>query len=307
MHLKDMASRLSGKEINKRTFESFIKAGALDSLPGTRLQKMSIYVQLLDSINQERKNNMEGQMSLFDFATEETKSEFDISFPDVGEYEKEQLLGYEKEVLGIYISGHPLEEYEGMWKKNITCTTLDFSVGEENEPARVRDGSVETIGGMITGKTIKTTRTNSTMAFITLEDLVGTVEVIVFPKNYEESRRFLEKDNKVFIRGRVSAEEDRDAKLICQKIIPFDEIPREIWIKFSNKEEFVKNEQILYEVLSDCDGNDGICIYLEQEKAIKHLPKSRNCKADREFLMKLSGLFGEENVRIKEKSIEKNR
>ncbi|MFW5651954.1 MAG: DNA polymerase III subunit alpha [Acetivibrio ethanolgignens] len=305
VHMKDMAMRLSSKEINKRTFENLIKSGALDSLPGTRKQKMSIYAQLLDGINQEKKNNLEGQLSLFDLAAEEDKAEFDITFPDVGEYDKEMLLGFEKEVLGIYVSGHPMDEYEALWKKNITHTTLDFALGEEGEAVKVRDGAVETIGGMITGKTIKTTRTNTTMAFVTLEDLVGTVEVIVFPRDYEVNRRFLEADKKVFIRGKVTVEEDKDAKLICQKVIPFDDIPRELWIKFQNKEEFVKSEQMLYDLLSDCDGNDSICIYLEQEKAIKHLPKSKNCKADSEFLTKLSETFGTENVRIKEMSIEK--
>ena len=307
VHMKDMATRLSGKEVNKRTFESLIKAGALDSLPGTRKQKMSIFVQLLEGIHQDRKNNMAGQMSLFDFATEENKAEFDITFPNVGEYDKEMLLGFEKEVLGIYVSGHPLDEYEGLWKKNITHTTLDFALSDEGEAVKVRDGAIETIGGMITGKTIKTTRTNATMAFLTLEDLVGTVEVIVFPKDYEANRSLLELDKKIFIRGKVTVEEDKDAKLICQKAISFDEIPRELWIKFQNKEEFVRNEQKLYEALSDCDGNDDICIYLEQEKAIKHLPKSKNCRADREFIARLSELFGEENVRIKEMSIEKSR
>ncbi len=305
-HMKDMAVRLSGKEVNKRAFENFIKSGALDSLPGTRKQKMSIYVQLLDGINQERKNNMEGQMSLFDFASEENKAEYGIAFPDVGEYDKEMLLSFEKEVLGIYISGHPLEEYEGIWKKNATHTTLDFKLGEDGEPVKVRDSATETIGGMITGKSIKTTRKNTTMCFVTLEDLVGTVEVIVFPRDYEINRRFLELDKKVFIQGRVTVEEDKDAKLICQRVIPFEEVPREVWIKFSDKENFVKNEQMLYNVLSDCDGKDSICIYLEREKAIKHLPKSRSCKADREFLLKLSDIFGGENVRIKEMSIEKN-
>lgn len=305
VHMKDLASRLSSKEINKRTFENLIKAGALDSLPGTRKQKMSIYAQLLEGINQERKNNLVGQMSLFDFATEETKAEFDITFPEVGEYDKEALLGFEKEVLGIYVSGHPLEEYEGLWQKNISHTTLDFVLGEDGEAAKVRDGAVETVGGMITAKSVKTTRTNSTMAFVTLEDLVGTVEVIVFPRDYEANRRFLELDKKVFIQGRVAAEEDKDAKLICQRVVPFEEAPRELWLKFSNKAEFVRNEQRLYDILSECDGNDSICIYLQEEKAIKYLPKSKNCKANRASLLKLSDIFGAENVRIKEMSIEK--
>ncbi|MCR5755588.1 MAG: DNA polymerase III subunit alpha, partial [Acetatifactor sp.] len=304
-HMKDMATRLSGKEMNKRTFESLIKAGALDSLPGTRRQKMSIYAQLLEGVNQERKNNFAGQLSLFDFATEETKAEYDITFPNVGEYEKGQLLSFEKEVLGIYISGHPLEEYEGMWKKNITHSTLDFTLDEEGN-VKVKDGAIETIGGMIAGKTIKTTRTNSQMAFLTLEDLVGTVEVIVFPRDYENYRSLLTEERKVFIRGKVTSEEEKDAKLICQKIIPFEDVPRELWIRFPNKNEFVENEQKLYDLLSDCDGKDVICIYLEEEKAIKRLPKSRSCEANRELMAKLSEIFGEKNVRLKEMSIEKN-
>jgi DNA polymerase-3 subunit alpha len=309
-----MAERLCVKEINKRTFENLIKAGALDSLPGTRKQKMSVYTQILDSVSQERKNNLTGQLSLFDFVGEENKREFDISFPEVGEYEKATLLSFEKEVLGIYISGHPLEDYEALWKKNTTNTTLDFlleekeeaSNGEESE-TKVQDNAIAVIGGMITGKTVKTTKTNSTMAFITLEDLVGTVEVIVFPRDYEAYRSLLEMERKVFIKGRVNAEEKKDAKLICQKVIPFDNLPSEVWIKFSNKENFVKNEQKINELLGKNEGNDSICIYLEQEKAIKRLPKSKSCLANREFLGKLYEAFGEENVVKREVSIEKIR
>ncbi len=303
--LKDFATRLSGKEVNKRTIESFIKAGAMDTLSGTRKQKMAIYASVLDNITQEKKKNMVGQMSLFDFVSEEDKAQYEIKMPDVGEYEKEELLAYEKEVLGIYISGHPLDDYKTIWQKNITNTTLDFALDEETNQAKVKDGEQVIIGGMIAGKTVKTTKTNSMMAFITLEDLLGNVEVVIFPRDYENNKSLLQIDEKVFVIGKVNAEEERAAKLICQKIIPFSDVPREVWIKFGDKEDFVKNQQKLYEILGEFNGNNGVCIYLECEKAIKQLPKNNHVNTNKELLQKLYENFSEKNVKVVEKSIEK--
>lgn len=303
--LRDFAYRLSGKEVNKRTIENFIKAGAFDSLPGTRKQKMMIYADVLDSINQERKNAVSGQLSLFDFASEEDKKDFEIKLPDVGEFDRETLLSFEKEVLGIYVSGHPLEEYKETWEKNITRSTADFELDDVIGEVKVKDGESVVIGGMITGKSVKSTRTNSMMAFITVEDLFGTTEVIIFPRDYEANKRHLEIDQKVFVKGKAAVEEDKPAKVICQSVIPFDKVPREIWVKFKDKGDFVKNEQNLYEILREYDGEDGVCVYLECEKQIKRLPKSRNVKADKELLDKLGNAFLAQNVRLKEKSIEK--
>ncbi|BBF44982.1 DNA polymerase III alpha subunit [Lachnospiraceae bacterium KM106-2] len=302
--LKDFATRLSGKEVNKRTIESFIKAGALDSLPGTRKQKMMVYMQVLDAVNQERKTAISGQMSLFDFATEEQKQELEITYPDVGEYPKEILLGFEKEVLGIYVSGHPLEEYEALWRKNITNTTLDFAIDDETDTVKVKDGVEAVVGGMITSKVIKTTRNNSMMAFITIEDLYGVVEVIVFPRDYEKYRAKLNEDSKVFIKGKITVEEDKPAKLICQSMLEFDQIPKETWIKFKSKEEFVNNEQELYACLSKYAGKDSVVVYLESEKAIKRLPKLYNLTANKETIDFLKQKYGDNNVVIRELSIE---
>ncbi|MFA9466763.1 MAG: DNA polymerase III subunit alpha [Velocimicrobium sp.] len=304
LSLRDFAMRLSGKEVNKRTIENFIKAGAFDSLSGTRKQKMAVYAQILDGVSQEKKNAMTGQISLFDFASEEEKMDYEITYPDIGEYEKEQLLSMEKEVLGIYVSGHPMEEYEEVWKKNITHTTADFILDDETNEVKAIDGEIAVIGGMITAKTVKVTRNNATMAFVVLEDLLGSTEVIVFPRDYEKSKSNLEVDQKVFIRGRVTVEEDKPAKLICQSITLFDKVPKELWIKFKDKEDFVKNEQSLYELLSEYDGDDAVLIYLESEKQIKRLPKSRNIKAEKEVLTKLSEKYSTQNLRIQQKSIE---
>lgn len=295
--LKNFIERLSGKEVNKRTVESFIKSGAFDSLGGNRRQFMSIYAQLMDSINQEKKNSMTGQLSLFDFVGEEEKREYEISLPDVEEYEKEQLLAFEKEVLGFYISGHPLEKYESIWKKRISNVTSDFALDEETGESKVQDGAKVTVGGMITGKTIKYTRNNKTMAFLTLEDLVGNVEVVVFPRDYEKNREFLTEDEKVFITGRVSSEEDKASKLICERISRFDDIAREVWIQFPDKETYAHKEKELYDILRESDGKDAVVIYVRSPKAVKRLSENWRVRADDYLIQKLAERFGAENVK----------
>ena len=305
--LKDFASRLSGKEVNKRTIENFIKAGAFDSLGGTRKQFMMIYIQVLDTVNEEKKSSMTGQMSLFDIMGEEEKKSFEIRLPDVGEYTKETKLAFEKEVLGVYISGHPLEEYEQSWKRNITAVTSDFYPEEDTGLPRVEDGSRQVIGGMITEKTIKYTRNNKVMAFLTLEDLVGTGEVVVFPRDYEKNSHMIETDSKVFIQGRVSAEDDRPSKLICEKISSFDQIPRELWIQFAGKEEYENAVHHLYELLRQSDGNDQVVVYLRRERMMKRLPAARSVLIGKELLDSLTNQYGEDNVKVVEKSIEKSR
>ncbi len=305
--LKDFAERLSGKEVNKRTVESFIKSGAFDSLPGTRKQQMMMYVQILDEVAQSKKRNLTGQLSLFDFADEEDKQEMEISYPDIGEYSKEQLLALEKEVMGIYVSGHPLESYEELLKKNVTHNTIDFALDEETGETKVNDGEMAVVGGIISVKTVKTTRNNSMMAFITLEDMAGAVEVILFPKDYEKYKAYLSEDSKILIKGKITVEEEKAAKIICQEVIPFDHNPKEVWIKYKDKESFVQDEQSLYEILSQYDGNDQVKIYLECEKAIKQLPKSKSIKAENVLLTKLREIYGEANVKVVEMSIEKAR
>ncbi len=303
-HLKDFIERLSGKEINKRTIESFIKSGALDALHGTRKQFMVIYVKILEQVNQERKYSMTGQMSLFDIVDESQKKEFEIPLPDVGEYEKETRLAFEKEVLGIYVSGHPMEEYEAKWRKNISATTLDFQYNDEVGRTKVRDGAKEIIGGMITAKTVKYTKTNKTMAFITVEDLVGTVEVVIFPKDYERNRTYLNEDTKIFVRGRVSEEDESASKLICEAIIPFEETCCELWIQFPDIDAFHKEEQTLYEMLKFSEGNDRVVIYCAKEKAMKKLPQNRNIQVEKRILSELNKYFGESRVKVVEKTIE---
>lgn len=301
--LKDFITRLSGREVNKRTIENFIKAGALDGLEGNRRQKMMIYGSLLDALNQEKKTTMAGQMTLFDIAPEEDKAEYEIKLPNVEEYDKEVLLGFEKEVLGIYISGHPLEEYMERLKKNTNAVTTDFVLDEETGTLKVSDGTKVRIGGMITDKVIKYTKNNKAMAFITLEDLVGTVEIIIFPKDYERYAKYLENDAKVFVEGRVTAEEDRNGKLICEKIISFDEVKRELWLQFPSKSDFEEKEGALYGKMMDADGSEHVVIYLAAEKQMKRLPENRNVAITKELLEELGNFLGKDNVKVVEKSL----
>ncbi len=303
-NLKDFIERLSGKDINKRTIENFIKSGAFDSLGGTRKQFMVIYVQIMDQVNREKKYSMTGQMSLFDMVADDQKAEFDVPLPDVGEYEKETKFAFEKEVLGVYLSGHPMEEYEEKWRKNITRTTLDFQLDEDTGRTKVHDGARETIGGMITAKTIKYTKQNKVMAFVTLEDLAGSVEVVVFPRDYEKNQQYLDEEGKVFIRGRVSEEDEAASKLICEKVIPFEQTKRELWLQYPDKDTYLRQEGELLGLLADSDGQDSVVIYCKKEKAIKRLPANRCVNADKLLLNKMTNYLGESCVKVIEKPIE---
>ena len=298
--INDFLTRMSGREndVNKRAVENFIKAGAFDCFEGTRKQHMTVYSQIMDQLHSSGRNVMAGQMTLFDFAGEEAKKEYEIPLPNVGEFPRELMLEFEKEVLGIYVSGHPLEEYVGMWKKKITNTTTDFYLDDESGSPEVQDGSTVTIGGIISEKKIKYTKNDQIMAFITLEDLVGSVEVIVFPKTYEANAGRLDEDAKVFIEGRVSVEDERDAKLIASKIQLFDEVQKTVWLRFPNKDAYESSVDALEKIIASSDGRDEISIYLTDTKQIKKLGRAKSIKADKVSLEALEELLGKENVQM---------
>lgn len=303
--MKDFAKRLSGKEVNKRTVENFIKAGAFDSMKGNRRQKMLVYAQILDEVNREKKDGIAGQMSLMDFFGEEVKEQFEIHFPEVEEYGKEEYLAMEKEVLGIYVSGHPLEEYLPLMNKNITNSTLDFVLQEDTDKPRVIADAKTIVGGMITGITVKTTRTNAMMAFLTLEDMYGTVEIIVFPRDYEKNREKFVMDRKVFILGKVAVEEERPAKVILQKIVGFDEIPKQIWIQFEDMGSYEKAKVFLEQFMKEHSGNGEMIVYCKKERAKKTYGLQRGIATSKECWQKLADKYGAENVKLVEKSVEK--
>ena len=295
--LKDFIERNIG-QVNKRAIENFIKAGALDCLEGSRRQKMMVYVQITDGINQDRKHTMAGQLSLFDIAGEEEKKEFEIRMPDVEEYDKETILAFEKEVLGIYLSGHPLEKYRSIMEKMITARTADFQPDEETHMPKVAEGQKTIIGGMITDKTVKYTKNNKVMAFLTVEDLVGTVEVVVFPRDYEKYQNALNPDARLFIQGRVSAEDDKASKLILEKVRTFQEMPRELWIQFADKQEYLQLEPQLMEDVRAHGGKDSVVIYLKDIKAMKRLPAGLQVNIQDFWVEELEDRYGKNNVKV---------
>ncbi|MDO4622373.1 MAG: DNA polymerase III subunit alpha [Eubacteriales bacterium] len=303
--LRDMCERLTGKEINKRTVENFIKAGAMDCFGATRKQLMQVYALVMDEVNKQKKNNLTGQMSLFDLMGEESRQEFEIRMPDVGEFAREEKLAFEKEVTGIYISGHPLEDYEEKWRKSISAVTTDFIPDEETGIPKVEDGSRQIVGGMITEKTIKYTRTNQTMAFLTLEDLLGTMEIIAFPKSYEKWAQKLNVDDKVFIEGRVSVEEEKASKLFLEKVYSFDDARCSIWIQFDDKEAYTAALPVLEELFRNRRGGDRIVAYLKAERAMKKLPFSCDLQADGSIFAELAKHFATENVKVVQMPVEK--
>ena len=302
--LRDFIERMSGKELNKRAIENLIKAGALDQVAGNRRQKLMVYAEIVDAVNQEKKNAMTGQMSLFDLISDEEKEAYEIQMPKVEEYSKEELLSFEKEVLGVYISGHPLEEYEERWRKNITARTVDFQIDEELGTSKAGDGEIAVIGGIITNKTVKYTRNNKVMAFLTIEDLVGTVEVVVFPNDYEKNVQKMEEDSKVFIRGKVQGDADKASKLICEKIYSFDDVPKELWVQFETKENYLTEENEFLKLLSGSRGTDRVIIYVRTPKSIKYLGIEKSVKINETLLGKLYEKYGMDNVKVVEKSIE---
>lgn len=303
--LQDFLERMQLPELNKRAVENLIKSGAMDCFPGNRRQKLAIYQIIMDELARNKKQTMQGQYSLMDLLGESEKQEFMVTMPNVEEFDKGTLLGFEKEVLGIYLSGHPLEADRSLIEKNITAVSSDFIIDEESGEARILDGSRQVVAGQIAAKSVKTTKTNQMMAFLSLEDLQGTLEVIVFPRDYEKYRPFLTQDQKIFVSGRASFTEEAQGKLICEKIIPFSAVPRELWLQFADIEEYEKMKKKVFNELTYSDGKDGVVIYLAATRQYQKLPPSRNIDISTGLLEKLYEICGAKNVKVVEKSIEK--
>ena len=168
----------------------------------------------------------------------------------------------------------------------------------------VRDGRNYIVGGLISNVTVKLTKTNQNMAFVTLEDLYGTVEVILFPRDYQKYRDLLVMDTAVYVKGRASVSEE-NGKLVAEFVISMDQVPKEIWIQVQNIGYFQEKQNMLYDVIRQHPGEREILIYSREEKAVKRLPSYENLSGDAEVLRELENIFGEKNIKLVEKSIEK--
>ena len=264
---------------------------------------ITIHAQLIDSVNKEKKDSLSGQMSLFDLVGEEEKKEFELSYPDVGEFDKEIMLGFEKEVLGIYLSGHPLEEYIDKMKKSVTAQATDFMIDADTNETKIADGEKVIVGGLISEKTEKYTKRNQAMGIFTLEDLSGAVEVLVFAKSYERYKPYIQTDAKVFVTGRASVEADSEGKIICDRIIPFDETQKDLWLRFETVEDYEAKETEIMNLLRGSDGRDEVIIYINADKAMKRLGSRMSVKADSDLIALLSQVIPEKDIVVQEKKI----
>jgi len=294
-NLEDFVERMSSKEVNRRTLESFIKAGAFDSFSGNRHQKLKGMEVLLENKSKTSKNKIAGQMNLFEIMTPKAKEIYQIKLPNVEEFSKSELLSFEKEVIGMYISGHPLDEYAEEILKNITAKTIDFFARDEEEPV-VIDKSNVTIGGIVSSISIKTTRNNDTMAFVNLEDLYGNVEVVVFPKIYEKYKKLLNENEKVYIMGKVQLGDDGNGKILADSVKAFDRKVNELWLQYQSLEDFEEDKIKLLEFLSLNKGDDKAIIFIRESRLKKVLDKGINVNQD--IISYLSRKMGEDNVKV---------
>lgn len=303
--LEDFVNRLSNKEANKRTIESFICSGAFDSFGYNRRQMMMVYPSILDNAAREKKSAMSGQMSLMDFLGEEEKAEFQVKYPDVDEFSKEEKLSKEKEFLGICISGHLLDDYYDVIEKKCTAKSMDFVLDEEFGEFAVEDKKFYTVAGVVENVRVQTTKRGDNMAFVTIEDLYGTLEIVVFPREYSNYKELFVKNSKLLVRGNASLS-DRGGNLICSEIYTLDDIrqdleaeSKEVWVCFDNEDDFNVKEQDFLSILSSHRGRTVTMVMLRNPRSFKRMPDKYKVVASDQLLEALKGFMGEENVVVR--------
>lgn len=289
----DFFERMQDSQLNKKAVESLIKAGAFSSFGVRRSQLLSVYDKLMENIKKNRNNNLNGQISLFGEVEQSHGVEFE--FPDLEEFPKNRLLSMEKETLGLYISGHPLEEYMEDIPKITNATTLDFKVSEEEmfQP-KLQDNQEVVIAGVIATKKIKFTKNNNMMAFVTIEDLYGTVEVIVFPTVYEKYSSIIKEDNPVVVRGKVSLKEEEEPKILCDEIKLLSQaIVKKLYLNLQDSTKI----EIVKQILRKNPGNMPVVLKLNSKKL---LAANRDLwvNGSKELIKQLYVVLGEENVKV---------
>lgn len=297
----DFIERIEAEDssaMNKRAVESLIKCGALDSLGDNRTQYLAVFEKTIDGIHADRKRNLEGQYSLFDNLDDNTKTD---NLPDLKEFPQKTLLAMEKEMLGIYVSGHPLEPYDRELKRVSNISTVELIEDLNNSTVTLgpRDGDRVTIGGIIVEKKNKITKNNNMMAFITLEDLYGSIECIVFPQTYDRFNEFLFEDGFVVIDGRLSISEVEEPKIICEKIRELKQYKMDkIYLKISKDKNIDVFEQIK-PILKKYTGDIPVYVYLESEKKMIVADRSLWISGENEELIKaLENLLGKDSIKL---------
>ena len=320
--LTEFIRRLSAYDVNKRCLESLIRAGAFDSLGGKRSQYVAVFQIIQSGLGQAKKTVAQGQLSLFDFGGEEDKTSYDMDeLPDMKEFPDTLRLSDEKELLGVYVSGHPLSKYEEVLKEHTTCTSIDFETEDTEEALQKNtlDGKTVKYGGIITAKSVKYTKAEQKpFCFLTVEDMYGAVEVAVFPKIYENIGARLTVDEVLVILGRVSAKEDEDAKLIASEVLFYNEMntgsvlrdapetiktekPKDsvLWIKLPKSSDAKPSN--ITAILAKHGGNTKVMIYNENDDAKYLAPKQFWVSQSEMLTNELEELLGEGTVKLVER------
>ncbi len=314
-NFRDFCDRIDTREVNKRCIESLIKCGAFDSMGVYRSKLIAVFEKMLDGIAQTKKRNMEGQMSLFEMSIagneksmygESALYEDNDIYPDIKEYPNKVLLSMEKEMLGLYISGHPLSEFDEEIKRMVTLYSSDLNIylNQSEEPylldnyKNISDGMSVVVGGIITSKKTKTTKNNNLMAFITLEDLYGMMEVIVFPTVLEKYAKFIIEENIVLIKGRISIKEEEQPKIICEEVSPLKKMHiRKVYLRLNPNMEEDKKESLLA-LLKYFNGDTPVCVCNDGDKKGRTLEKEFWVTLNDCVMNELIQRLGEENVKV---------
>ncbi|SFU29263.1 DNA polymerase-3 subunit alpha [Clostridium sp. DSM 8431] len=314
--LEDFVDKIDISAVNKRAVESLIKAGALDCFGVFRSKLLGVYEKVMDGTANEKRRNIDGQMSLFSFDEGELNIP-KISYPNIKEFKKMNLLAMEKEMTGLYLSGHPLDEY----KKSLelqTSTTIDtvfksYEMIQESisndmdgensiqEESLINDNDTVIMGGILTDVKQKVTRNNTIMAFLTLEDLSGSIEVIVFPRTLERLRNLIKPDSIVRIKGRISIKEDEMPKLICETIEGLEKINSEkLYIRVNTEEDVRNINREIKNLISGYEGNTAVYIFESERRQSFRLQKDRWIDSGSGIVEILKDKYGEENVKLVE-------
>lgn len=299
-NLYDFCRRMSEHGINKRAVEALIKSGALDTLGHNRRQMISSYEQIMEQLTLRRNNNIEGQLDFFSEVDDDKKGG-DFEMPDVAEFRKGQLLQMEKESIGLYVSGHPVDDYSKYIKLNGCKTTADIINGAKAGLADCRDGQTAAIIGMIAGKKQLRTKSGRDMCFITLEDQLGAIEVVIFSDVYDGCRGFLSDNQVIAVTGTISTKDEDDAKLLARSAIPAEklEIPQYSGIYIKVKSDDVKLISEIYEAVSACRGKDKIRLCYSDTREVKSLNGINGVNITKELMEKLAKICGKGNIILK--------
>lgn len=333
--LHDFLTRMPSKDTNKKTVEALILSGAFDGMGANRKQMLMALPAISEETARERKSRESGQLSLFDIMGDDFAASSRVPYPDVDEYPDTEKLSLEKSVLGVYVSGHPLGKYVDLLQKNCTAQSLDFApdseedneeideVGADDTEKKLRDGGVYVVGGIITNVSVKLTRKNQNMAYVTLEDMVGQMEVVVFPRDFEKNRSLLTVDNRVFIRGHADVGE-KGSKLILSDIVTFDKVEngavsftpaggqrkwtaksspvesnKQLWVLFEDMDEYVKNETQFISILEQHKGNCPVYVQLKTTRQVKNMGRGFCVNENSGILYSLQMEYGKDRVLLR--------